>query len=224
MASGDADFDGGAFSWGGDDAATRPLPAPLSASERQKPLGFLAMAVGALLVILAAVRAADIKSGGHTASYQIGEVVGALLVVCVGAALVRWGFEAVRSREPVVLFASLSPGRRSASIVVVTVVLALVVVGAIVGLATGSGASASSWSSQQGVETHDGFIAGCENAGGTETKCQCVFSHLSASAQYDTPALFNTLGPAVEQYKQTGDQADIPAAYVLAIENCATTS
>jgi hypothetical protein len=92
-----------------------------------------------------------------------------------------------------------------------------VVLGAVVGPRS---ADASSWSSQQGIETRIGYLSGCEQSGGTDVDCKCIFSHLTALPQYNTPAGFNTLNVAAAQYKATGDRAYIPAAYVAATQAC----
>jgi hypothetical protein len=114
-----------------------------------------------------------------------------------------------------------SSRRRGSDVAIVTVIV-LFVGGALVAamLGPGSQASASSWNSQQGTSDHAGFISGCHGSGVSTPDCECVFSRLISYPQYSTPAGFETLNAAAEQYAQTRNTADLPAAYLQAAEGC----
>jgi hypothetical protein len=54
--------------------------------------------------------------------------------------------------------------------------------------------------------------------GQNASMCNCVFIHLSAD--YPTPAAFDTLGTRVSEYERTHNPSDIPGTYLQAIEAC----
>ena len=218
-----AHSDGGAFaSWG--DKPTVPPAAPgvpVEPSARPRTLlGLAAIAFGAVTAIAALIRIVEFHADGHATSYQAGEVVGGIAAGCVGVVLVVWGLRRVRSADPAPLFPNMSSRSRRAGMIAIVAVLALIVAGAIAGLAgnTGSQPGEPSWHSQYGIQTQAAFVAGCENSGQNASTCGCVFTHLSAD--YPTPAAFDTLDTSVREYEQTHNPSDIPATYVQAVEAC----
>jgi hypothetical protein len=165
-------------------------------------------------------------SGSYSSSYRAGEDVGTVVVVVAAGWLFLWGLRRVRSSGQEQALANVTPKQRRARLAVITV-LVLFVGGGLLSAVLGSGSQASttSWSSQQGAQTRAGFVAGCKGSGGTTTDCTCLFSRLISYQRYSTPAGFATLNAAAELYKQTGNRADIPAVYVQSAQSClASTS
>ena len=205
--------------WGSEVPDAQPASPPPVPSPSQQPLGAVGIAAGAIIAVGAVIRLLGANSAGYSSSYRAGEVAGTVAAVVAGGCLFLWGVRRIRSSEHAPY--SVSPQRRRATVAIVTVVV-LAVSGALVAAAWGPGsqASASSWNSQQGTSDHAGFISGCQGSGVSTPRCECVFSRLIADPQYSTPAGFETLNAAAEQYVQTGNAANLPVAYVQAAQGC----
>src|SRR5207302_2146616 len=134
-------------------------------------------------------------------AYHVGQVVGLLILLVVAIAVLR---------------SHLSPVVRA---VVVVVAGALFVVGLKSVLAN---ASNPAWSTNQGVNLRAGFIAGCTNGvSSRQSKCECVFQHVSSVPPYDTPSGFEQLAVALRRAGETRNVAAVPAALIDAGRPCA---
>jgi len=198
-------------------------PAPVPAGAKS-PRGLLAVVGGLALGAAAVIRMLGSNLSADSSSYRIGAWVGTIAVVVAAGALVAWGFRRIRSGEHNQTVANIG-APRWARIAIITI-LVLFVGGVFLSVVVGPGSQASaSWSSPQGVNDQAGFMSGCQQSGGTTADCQCLFNRLAADPQYNTPAKFETLDAAAEQYKQTGNRAYIPAVYVESAQVClASTS
>lgn len=177
------------------------------------------MAAGVVIALGAVIRAFGSNSANYSSSYRIGALAGTALVVVAAGWLFVWGIRRVRTSEHEPRAFGVSPPRRRSHIAMITV-LVLFVGGGLVSAVWGSGsqASASSWNSQQGTDEHAGFINGCQGSGASTAHCECLFSR--TYPQYNTPVGFLTLNVAAQRYRQAGNRADIPAAYVQSVDSC----
>ena len=117
--------------------------------------------------------------------------------------------------------APVAAGRRRLNIVVVVViVVAALLCAAVLHAAQQSTGTSSPWSTQSGVDTKTGFLDGCRRSAGTTVDCDCAFARITGQAAYDTPAGFDTLGPAIASFQRTKDPSTLPRGYVSALLSC----
>jgi uncharacterized RDD family membrane protein YckC len=85
----------------------------------------------------------------------------------------------------------------------------------------GATSAPGTWSSPQGAELRDGFIAGCGHGlTANERVCACIFNRIAATPPYNTPAGFETLAPALRRFEETRDTSVIPQAVIAAGRTC----
>jgi hypothetical protein len=141
-----------------------------------------------------------------SSAYQAGHYAAtAALAVLLVALIVRLSKRTASTR-----------GRRTDALA--ALVVAALLVGSVIGL---SGEKApGTWETQQGVEMRAGFIAGCNNSSGAEVDCGCAFDHIASEASFDTPEKFATLAGPVAAAQKSQDPADLPPAFLTAMQTC----
>ena len=83
---------------------------------------------------------------------------------------------------------------------------------------------ADGWDGGEGKQMRADFVAGCESSAGGTIDCACVFAELTSVAPYDTPEGFAGLDEPLARAAQTGNAAQIPAAYITAVQRCVRTA
>jgi hypothetical protein len=139
-------------------------------------------------------------------AFAAGQMLGKLTLAVLFVLLVLRAFDVLPRRKPV------RNGR--ATDLAVAALLGVLLAGS---LLTGR---ADAWDGTQARELRAGFLAGCETSAGGAIDCECVFAELTSAPPYDTPAGFATLQAPVARAVQTGDNGEIPAAYISAVQRC----